>query len=144
MAPPLFSTFSAITELFVTVAVGWFFWRAFAAKDYRWGVITVAIVYETLFNITYMVRRTFEHEEGVTHTHDAWVTWFVGIHGALSLLMFLGLIGFVVWLYRQTRAGNPDPVSRVRGLSYAFLALWSISVLTGEAIYLFYWTGVVQ
>lgn len=142
--PPAFSTLSAATELLVTAAVVWFFYRAFTAQDYRWGLITVAIAYETLFNITYMVMRLFQHEEGVTHQHAAWVSWFLGVHGALSLVMFIGLIAFVVWMWRRHRAGDPDPLGGRRRLAYAFLWLWGLSILSGEAIYLFYWTDVIH
>lgn len=142
--PPPFSTLSAVTELFVSAAVFYFFYQALRHVNYRWGLITVAIVYETLFNITYMVSRLFEHEEGVTHHHPGWVTGFVAFHGTLSLLMFLGLIGFVVWAWRRVRAGDADPIGNWRRLSYGFLVLWTISILTGEAIYLMYWTDVIQ
>lgn len=142
--PPAFSTLSAITELFVTAAVIWFFWHALRGADYRWGVMTVAIAYETLFNITYMVLRLVSHEEGVTHQHPAWVTWFVGFHGAISLAMFVGLIWLVVWAWRRVRAGDADPIGRRAKLSYTFLALWAVSILSGEAIYAMYWFGVVR
>ena len=141
--PPLFSTFSAATELVVTAAVFWFFFQAMRRASYRWGVITVAIVYETIFNITYMVSRLVTHEEGVTHEHAAWVTWFVGVHGALSLLMFVGLIGYVAWAYRRVRAGDPHPITSHPRLAWTFLVLWTLSILSGEAIYAFYWAGVI-
>lgn len=142
--PPPLSTLSAVTELFVTAAVFYFFYQALRHANYRWGLMTVAIVYETLFNITYMVSRLIVHEEGATHQHPGWVTGFVAFHGSLSLVMFLGLIGFVVWAWRRVRAGEPDPIGARRSLSYGFLVLWTISILTGEAIYLMYWTGVIE
>jgi putative flippase GtrA len=144
VAPPLYSTFSAVTELFVTAAVFWFFYRALGHGDYRFGLITAAIVYETLFNISYMVRRLFTHQEGVTHTHEPWVTWFVAVHGTLSLAMFIGLVWLVVWAWRRTRAGDLHPLAGRRGLAYTFIGLWTASILSGEAIYLFYWTGVIS
>lgn len=142
--PPLYSTFSAVTELFVTAAVFWFFYQALAHANYRWGLIAVAIVYEILFNISYMVRRLFAHEEGVTHVHEPWVTWFVAAHGTLSLLMFIGLIGLVVWAWRRQRHGEVHPIGRRRALSYVFLGLWTVSILSGEAIYAFYFLGIIS
>ena len=142
--PPLFSTISAVTELLVTAAVYWFFWRGMKFADYRWGIITVAIVYETLFNVTYMVSRVFTHEEGVTHVHDPWVTWFVAAHGTLSLVMFIGLIWYVVWVRRRVKAGAPNPLLEHRRLSQVFLVLWTLSVASGEAIYAMYFTGTIS
>ncbi|MBI2078785.1 MAG: hypothetical protein HYT80_10525 [Euryarchaeota archaeon] len=141
--PPLFSTFSALTELAVTAAVFWFFYHALGRASYRWGVITVAIVYETLFNITYMVLRLVTHEEGVTHDHPIWVTWFVGVHGALSLLMFVGLIAFVAWAHRAVRRGEAHPVGAHPRTTWAFLGVWTLSILSGEAIYAFYWMNII-
>lgn len=143
-APPAFSTLSAITELFVTAAVVWFFHQAMRHQRYRFAVMTIALVYETLFNITYMVSRLFEHEEGVTHTHDAWVTWFVAIHGTLSLAMFIGLIWLVVWTGIRYRRGDPHPLGGRGRLVATFLWLWGASILSGELIYIFQWTGIIN
>lgn len=141
--PPLFSTFSALTEILVTAVVLWFFYRALKFSDYRFGIMTGALVYETGFNITYMVSRLFVHEEGITHTHAPWVTWFVAFHGSLSLLMFIGLIWIVVWSRRQRKLGDANPLLARRGLSMTFLVLWMISVITGEIIYALYWLDVI-
>ena len=141
--PPAFSTVSALTELLVTAAVYWFFWRALKFQDYRWGMIAVAIAYETLFNITYMVSRLFTHEEGVTHQHDPWVTWFVALHGTLSLGMFIGLVWYVVAARRAFTRGVSDPIGLRPRLAAWFLVLWTISVASGEAIYAFYWLDVI-
>jgi uncharacterized membrane protein YozB (DUF420 family) len=141
--PPLFSTFSALTELFVTAVVLWFFYKALKFADYRFGIMGTALLYETAFNIVYMVSRLFVHEEGVTHTHAPWVSWFVGFHGALSLLMFIGLIWIVVWSYRRVRRGDANPLLARRRLSRSFLALWIVSVVTGEIIYAMYWLDLI-
>jgi hypothetical protein len=141
--PPAFSTFSALTELLVTAAVLWFFHQALRHGSYRFGLMTGAIIYETGFNITYMVSRIFDHTEGETHVHDAWVTWFVAIHGTLSLVMFIGLIWIVAWSYRRVKAGQPNPLLANRVLSHTFLAAWLVSVVTGEVIYALYWLDVI-
>lgn len=141
--PPAFSTFSAITELVVTVAVFWFFRQAMTRASYRWGVITVALVYETLFNITYMVSRLVTTDQGGAQEYPAWVIWFLGIHGTLSLVMFIGLIAYVVWARRSVKGGVRDPIGENPREAWTFLGLWSLSVLSGEAIYAFYWAGII-
>ena len=143
MIPPIFSTFSAATEVLVTVVVLWFFYRALRFGDYRFGIMLGALIYETAFNITYMVSRLFVHEEGVTHVHEPWVTWFVAFHGSLSLLMFIGLIWIVAWSYRRIRAGEANPLLRRKRLSQTFIALWLVSVTTGEIIYAMYWLDII-
>jgi hypothetical protein len=141
--PPTFSTFSAATELVVTAVVVWFFYRALRFGDYRFGLMSAALVYETAFNITYMVSRIFLHEEGVTHVHEPWVTWFVAFHGSLSLGMFIGLIWITAWGYRSLRRGNPNPLLARKKLSITFLVLWGVSVTTGEMIYAMYWLDLI-
>lgn len=139
--PPLFSTFSAVTELLVTGAVVWFFYQALKKGQYRWGIITAALVYETLFNITYMVSRLTAHTSSAEVERPDWYIGFVAFHGTLSLVMFLGLIALVVWAYERRKQGMADPLGTHRGLSWTFLALWFVSILTGELIYIMQWTG---
>ncbi len=143
-SPPLYSTFSAITELLVTGVVFWFFYQALRHANYRWGIMAAALAYETLFNITYMVSRLFTHEEGVTHEHASWVTWYIAAHGTLSLVMFIALVWFVIWAWRRTRKGDLDPIGAHRNWAYTFLVLWTISILSGEAIYAFYFFDIIQ
>lgn len=142
--PPPLSSLSAATEVLVTVAVLWFLHRAYRYSDHRWGVIWTAIAYETAFNISYMTWRLFAHEEGVTHDHPAWVTWYVGTHGSLSLLMFIGLVSYVVWIRRSVSAGMPNPIARRPGLAVSFVILWMLSVLSGQGIYVMYWLDIIQ
>jgi hypothetical protein len=137
--PSLFSTLSAITELVVTAAVVYFFWRALKHQNYRWPIITAALVYETQFNITYMVSRFGAHTES---ENAAWYTLFVIFHGTLSLIMFLGLIGFVLWARSAYKAGDPHPLGRVHGLTYTFLALWGVSIVSGEILYILQFTDL--
>lgn len=139
--PPLFSTFSAVTELLVTAAVVWFFYNALKKADYRWGVITAALIYETLFNITYMVSRLALHTSSTDVERPGWYIGFVAFHGTLSLVMFLGLIALVVWAYERRKQGMEDPLGAHRKLSWTFLVLWFVSIGTGELIYIMQWTG---
>ena len=139
MAPPLFSTLSAVTELLVTAAVFWFFQQALVHGRYRFGIMAVALVYETLFNITYMTARFFG--EGTTGDHEAWFSVLLAVHGTLSLLMFIGLIVLVIWAFDRRGKGDLDPLGTRRKLAWTFLVLWTLSVLSGEFIYVMQWTG---
>jgi hypothetical protein len=139
---PLFTHFTAATELLVTAAVAWFFYHALRHQDYRFGVITSALVYETAFNISYMVLRIIQHNTAVDH--PTWITSFVAAHGTLSLVMFLGLIGYVAWAFVRVRRGDPHPMGASPRLAAAFLVFWGLSILSGELIYVFQLTGVMH
>lgn len=141
MAPPLYSTFSAITELIITAAVVWFFWSAIKHGKYRWGIIAGALFYETMFNITYMTARFFG-DHGPSADYAAWYSAFLAFHGILSLLMFIALVTFVIWAFDQTGKDRANPIGERPKLAIMFLALWGISILTGEIIYALQWTDL--
>lgn len=137
--PPPFSTLSAATELLVTAAVAWFFYQAFRRQSYRFGIMTAALVYETVFNIAYMVSRLSAHEGTESEPRPGWYIGFIAFHGLLSLVMFVGLVALVIWAYMERRAGEAHPLGRHPRFSAVFLALWGVSILSGELIYGMYW-----
>ena len=131
---PAFSTFSAISELFVSAAVFYFFYQAIRRDNYRWGLLTITIAFETLVNITYMASRLSQHaDSGVER--PAWITALLAAHGILSLVMFLGLIVLVLVAFRRHKVEGDNFLRAQRPLSYAFLLLWTASVLSGELLY---------
>lgn len=136
-----FSHFSAVSELFVTAAVFYFFWKAVKEDDHRWAFITVVIAFETLVNITYMARRLVESEP--KGTAAGWTVALAAVHGALSLLMFLGLVAFVLLSFRAARVEHRNYFREHPLTTATFLVLWTLSVLTGEALYLLQLAGAV-
>lgn len=142
-AVPPFSHFTAASELFVTAAVFYFFFMAMRRNDYRWGLVTITIAFETLVNITYMASRLTQHTtSGVDH--PAWVTALLAGHGVLALAMFLGLVAYVVVAFRKVRVERDNLLARRKGMSYAFLVLWGLSVLSGELIYILQLSGAMR
>lgn len=132
MAPPPFSTLSAISELLVTGAVFYAFWPAYRGRMFRGGLLAVALVYETLFNITYMTRQLVSF--GRSPDIEPGIVWLAILHGIFSLVMFVGLLFFAGISYKEKRAGVNFPAERL-GFLTGFLVLWSISVLSGEVLY---------
>lgn len=140
---PAFSTFSAISELFVTAAVFYFFSMALRRNDFRWALIGITIAFETLFNITYMASRLGQSAQA-NLPQPAWVVALLAGHGTLSLAMFLGLIAFILIAYRRHRVEGINLFATRRRLTYAFLALWTLSVLSGELIYVLQLSGTLR
>lgn len=127
-----FSTLSAVTELGVTAAVYVFIFGALYREVFRVGLIAFALTYEVLVNISYMTFRLFSPAEGVEHS--AAMTRFLAFHGVLSLVMFLGLVALVMVAVREHRRGH-NLLRQNPGMTWTFVVLWAVSVLTGEAIY---------
>jgi hypothetical protein len=132
VAPPLYSTLSAVTELFVTAAVYVFLVHAYQGRALHRGLIAFALTYEVLFNVSYMTFRFLAPAKGVEHS--AAMSWFLAGHGLLSLVMLIGLIGLVLATLRQHRLGL-NYLANNPGLTWTFAVLWGISIASGEAIY---------
>lgn len=127
-----FSTFSAVTELFVTAAVFTYLWQGWRHGVLRTTLISFALVYEVLVNVAYM---TFRMVLPPGHaTYPAWVEAMLPWHGILSLVMLLGLIGLVLEVRRMARRGENVLRTRPRA-TLGFAVLWTVSVASGEVIY---------
>ncbi|MFO1532092.1 MAG: hypothetical protein ABR562_00090 [Thermoplasmatota archaeon] len=133
MAVSAFSGFSAVSELFVTAAVFYVLWRAWRHDDFRGALLGVTLGFEALVNMAYMSLRIASPAPEL-HASGA-MTWLLAGHGTLSLLMFAGLVGFAVEARRLHRQGRNLLRERPRTAA-GFAALWTVSVLSGEAIFL--------
>ena len=131
MNPPLFSTFSAIAEFFVTVAVFYVVLRNFKGHGFAWKLAGVVAIFEFSVNMLYMISRMqAESGSGATGPMAA----FAAGHGFLSLLVYILFVVFCFLAYRAFKRrefffkANP-------GVTYSFLAMWMVSVSTGWALY---------
>ena len=120
MNPPLFSTFSAIAEFFVTVAVFYVVVRNFKGHGFAWKLAAGVAVFEFSVNMLYMISRMQAE--------------FAAGHGFLSLLVYILFVVFCFLAYRAFKRrefffqSNP-------GVTYSFLAMWMVSVSSGWALY---------
>lgn len=126
-----FSHFSAASELFVTAAVFHVLWRAWRHDDLRLALLGVTLTFEALVNIAYMALRF------ARPTHElqgSGMTLLLAGHGLLSLVMFAGLVAFAVEAARLRKEGRNVVRERPRS-AVAFVALWALSILSGELVY---------
>jgi uncharacterized membrane protein YozB (DUF420 family) len=137
MQAPLYSTVSLIAELFVTAAVVTVIMTAYRKNLFRRRLAALALSYEILFNISYMVYRVLTHDEAKPESpFDIGLAIF---HGTLSLAMFIALIVFMAVAWKRYAKG--ENYFRVhRTLTISFLVLWTISVVSGVLFYFVeYW-----
>lgn len=135
MAPPLFSTFSLITELIVSASIFYVFYSGYKLNKFPVKIAFFTILYETLFNVSYMVSKTFEHVPEHEETHHTGFEIALAIfHGTLSLVMFVGLIVFFVLAYKKYKVGI-NYFMKHKVFTSIFLVLWTLSVLSGIVFY---------
>ncbi len=131
MNPPFFSTFSAISEFFVTLAVFYVVVRNFKGHGFAWKLAGVVAIFEFSVNMLYMIFR-MQEQSGTGAT--GFMAAFAAGHGLLSLLVYILFVVFCFLAYRAFKRrefffrANP-------AVTYSFLALWTASVSTGWALY---------
>ncbi|MEA3203616.1 MAG: hypothetical protein QOI63_1295 [Thermoplasmata archaeon] len=130
---PAFSAFSAASELAVTAAVFYVLWRAWRHDDFRGALLAITLAFEACVNIAYMSIRLVSHAPAL-HASAAMDLLLAG-HGVLSLLMFVGLVLLAAEAFRLHKQGRNALRERPRA-TLGFAILWSVSVLSGEAIFL--------
>lgn len=127
-----FSTFSAVTELFVTAAVFTYLWQGWRHGVLRTGLIAFALTYEILVNVAYMAFRLLVPP--TSHDYPGWVEALLPWHGILSLAMLLGLIALVLEARRYAKRGE-NVLQKHPGATLGFAILWTLSIASGEVIY---------
>ena len=129
---PVFSIFSAASEIVVTIIVLYTVISNVMGKPLQWKLLGLCLMFELCVNVVYMVNRASVHDGGALPTH---LKIMYATHGLLSLIMFVGLVLLYLVSTFDQKAGHPTWFQRHVGGTWAFVALWLISVGTGEAIF---------
>lgn len=133
MEIPAFSIFSAISEIFVTIAVLYTVITNIKGRPLNWKLLGGVLAFELCVNIVYMAGRAAAADKGSELT-TAMKLFYAG-HGILSLLMFLGLAIVFLLSVVDLSAGRDTWFVRHRRLAWTFVFFWMVSVLSGEAIF---------
>ncbi len=136
--PYYFSTFAAISELFVTTAVLTVIISNLRGRPLKWKWLWGTLAFELFINISYMVSRTVVIAQNDPAPLATWVGVLGALHGILSLLMFVGLVILALLATRAFRQGKAF-FQEHRTLTFVSITLWLISVSSGEVIYLAVW-----
>jgi hypothetical protein len=136
MSTPTFSTFAAISELFVTAGVFYVIFTNLKGKGFKWKIATGVILFEFFINMLYMIFRM--QQQSVSESSQAMVALAAG-HGFLSLLVFILFVVFSFLAYSAIKRGSHF-FQENRPLTYGFIGLWTISILSGEVLYFLSYT----
>lgn len=126
-----FSTFTAISELFVTAGVYYVVFSNFRGHPFRWRLALGLVVFEFSVNMLYMIARMqAPHHAELSVSLKA----FAALHGSLSLIVFIMFATCSALAWADLRRGRAFFREHPR-LTASFAALWFVSVVSGEALY---------
>lgn len=132
-APPPFSIFSAVSELFVTAGVFYIIRRNWTRRTFPLSVFLGVALFEALVNVLYMAHRASQAAAGV-HDIAPGMKVFFAAHGILSLLAYLVFVVLGVFAWQEQRAGRFFFRDRPT-LTWIFLVVWTVSIVSGETIF---------
>lgn len=126
-----FSTFTAISELFVTATVFYVVYTSWTRKPFPAKIAFGVAAFEFFVNMLYMI---FRMQQGPKEGLPDYMIALYAIHGSLSLIVFIAYVTLACLAYFDYRKGKfyfrEHPVQTV-----IFLIFWTISVGSGEVLY---------
>ena len=135
MQAPFFSTFTLFTEIVITLLVLTIFYKGYFKNKFPKQLVIVALTYEILFNITYMVNSALHHVQNEAAIVDTpFETGLAIFHGTLSLIMFIGLVIFLVVSWRNFNKGI-NYFEKHKTLTIIFIVFWLLAVISGVLFY---------
>jgi hypothetical protein len=133
---PPFSIFSAVSELGVTAGVLYVIRRNWTRRRFSLAIFLGVALFEALVNVLYMANRAAQASSPSSGDPiPTGLKLFYAAHGMLSLLAYLWFVILGVFAYQDQRAGRfffrDHPA-----LTWSFLMVWTVSIVSGEAIFL--------
>lgn len=130
--PPL-SIFSAISEIFVTIALLYSIITGIRTGAIPKWFMGGVLLFELCVNVVYMAGRAQAADQ--SDELSTAMKLFYAAHGTLSLGLFLVLCAvYLLSLYGESNNQKTWFYRHPRG-SWALVAIWMISMITGESIF---------
>ena len=133
MHVPAFSIFSAVSELVVTAGVVIVVSRNLRGQKFPLALFLAVALFEALVNVAYMANRTARAASGAD-TMSSTMRLAFALHGMISLLAYLWFVVLGVIAAVQQSAGR-FWFRDHRVHTVLFLIVWTISVGSGEAMF---------
>ena len=133
MQIPAFSIFSAVSELAVTAGVIFVILRNWKRRRFPLPVFLAVVLFEALVNVLYMSHRASQAASGAVVIAPGMKLLFA-VHGMVSLLAFIVFVVLGVFAYQDQKRGVYFFRERP-GLTWTFLIVWTLSIVSGEAIF---------
>src|SRR6185436_7876907 len=95
MHAPLYSSITLLAELGISAIIYYTLYKGYTHNKFPTFLAGFALLYETIFNISYMVSRVPAHAKAL-HVDYPIIIALAIVHGVLSLIMFIALIIFFI------------------------------------------------
>lgn len=128
-----FSTFTAISEVFVTTAVFYIVIMNLKGRPFPWKLALGVALFEFSVNMLYMISRMGRAPVDPAAPPNPLAPLYA-VHGALSLLVFIAFVVLTSLAYVDYRKGRYY-FREHRLITALFLFFWMVSVGSGEVIY---------
>jgi len=133
--PPVTSTITLLTEILVTISILTVIYKGYRDGKFLGGLAFIALLYEIIFNISYMTHSATEHHTEITSSSKPLAYTLLAIfHGTFSLIMFLTLIVFMLTAAKRYKKGE-NYFKEKHKLTVTFVLLWLISIFSGALFY---------
>ena len=127
-----FSSFTAISELVVTLAVLYVVISNYKGYGFKGRVALSVILFEFFVNMLYMIVRMDHHSSAPNP--DKFFIIFAAIHGSMSLLVFILFTVYSCLAYADMKKGRHF-FKEHKNQTILFIILWTFSVVSGEIMY---------
>jgi heme A synthase len=138
MHAPFFSTFTLFTEALVTISVLYIFYSGYKHNKFPYTLAAITMAYEILFNISYMASRALNKKVDVMPPDSAFLITLAIFHGTFALLMFLALLVFMFFAWKNYKKGSNFFQAHKTMLIW-FIVLWMTAVISGFLFYYEYY-----
>lgn len=133
MHTPLYSTITLFVELVISSIIYYTLYQGYTRAVFPKKLASFALLYEILFNISYMVYRVPDHAKGA-RLESSWIIALAIVHGVLSLIMFIALLVFFFLAWKNYKKGvNFFKIHKT--MTIVFTIFWTFSVLSGILFY---------
>jgi len=132
--PPLYSTITLFAELIISTIIYYTLYQGYKHNRFPTKLAAFALLYELIFNITYMFSRVSPHIKA-TRVESPFVIGLAIVHGILSLIMFVTLIIFFILAWRNYQK-DINYFVKHKIFTYIFLFFWTFSIVSGVTFYL--------
>lgn len=134
MHGPLLSTITLFTELIVSSAVYYTIFKGYKHNKFPTKIAFAALLYETVFNITYMFSRVPSHAKAA-HATPLFLIILAVVHGVLSLIMFVALVLFFILAWKNYKK-EKNYFLEHKKITFTFLFFWTFSIVSGILFYI--------
>ncbi len=107
-------------------------------KKLKWKLLFIAIVFESLVNVSYMVYRLFGFAAERIEITSKLLRSLVGFHGVLSFIMLTLLIILSYVAYKESK-NDKNFFQEHKLISIIFITLWLISIISGYIFFVLFY-----